>query len=168
MTDDAILAAWYNHKDTVYRFAWRMTGSSAIAEDVLQEVFLALVRAPDRFDAGRAPLRAFLLAVARNQVRKRWEKERRWESLEEQTFEAAPMDPLAGEFTELVARAVQSLPPLQREALVLFEYEELSLGEVARAVDAEVGAVKSRLNRARENLRVMLAPLRGGVYGAPK
>lgn len=168
MTDTAILAAWYEHKDTVYRFAWRMTGSLSIAEDVVQEVFLALIRTPERFDPRRAPLRAFLLAVARNQVRKRWEKERRWEALDDYTFEATSMDPLAGEVADLVARAVQSLPPLQREALVLFEYEGLSLEEVARAVDVQVGAVKSRLNRARENMRLMLAPLRGGAYGAFK
>jgi RNA polymerase sigma-70 factor (ECF subfamily) len=109
-----------------------MTGSPSIAEDVLQEVFLALIRAPDRFDARRAPLRAFLLAVARNQVRKRWEKERRWGTLDDYTFEAVPMDPLAGEVADLVGRAVQSLPPLQREAIVLFQYEGLSLEEVAR------------------------------------
>jgi RNA polymerase sigma-70 factor (ECF subfamily) len=168
MTDTAILTAWYDHKDAVYRFAWRMTGSPSIAEDVLQEVFLALVRTPERFDGRRAPLRAFLLAVARNQVRKRWEKERRWHALDDHTFEAEPVDPLAGEVADSVARAVQSLPPLQREALVLFEYEDLSLEEVARTVDAEVGAIKSRLNRARENLRLMLAPLKGGAYGAFK
>jgi RNA polymerase sigma-70 factor (ECF subfamily) len=145
-----------------------MTGSPSIAEDVLQEVFLALIHAPERFDRSRAPLRAFLLAVARNQVRKRWEKERRWDALDDYTFETAPTDPLAGEVADLVARAVQSLPPLQREVLVLFEYEGLTLEEVARTVDAEVGAVKSRLNRARESLRLMLAPLRGGGYGAFK
>lgn len=116
----------------------------------------------------RRAVRAFLLAIARNQVRKRWEKERRWDALDDDRFEAPPTDPLAGEIADLVARAVQSLPPLQREALVLFEYEGLSLEEVARAVNAEVSAVKSRLNRARENLRHMLAPLRGGTHGTPK
>ena len=105
----------------------------SIAEDVLQEVFLALVRAPERFDPSRGTVRAFLLAIARNQVRKRWEKERRWETLDDYAFEAAPMDPLAGEVVDLVARAVQSLPPVQREALVLFEYEGLLLEEVAQA-----------------------------------
>jgi RNA polymerase sigma-70 factor (ECF subfamily) len=145
-----------------------MTGSPAIAEDVLQEVFLALIRTPDRFDSGRAPLRVFLLAVARNQVRKRWEKECRWETLDGDAFEAAPIDPLAGEIADLVASAVQALPPLQREALVLFEYEGLSLEQIARAADADVGAIKSRLSRARENLRRLLAPLKGGAHGAFK
>lgn len=168
MTQAAILTAWYDHKDAVYGFAWRMTGSPSIAEDVLQEVYLALVRAPDRFDDRRCPLRPFLLAIARNQVRKRWEKERRWNVIDDDLFEAAPVDPFAGEIADLVGRAIQSLPPLQREALVLFEYEELSLEEIARTVDAEVGAIKSRLSRARDNLRLMLSPLRGGTYGALK
>ncbi len=164
MTETLIQTAWRDHKDAVYRFAWRMTGSPSAAEDILQEAFLALVRDPGLYDAGRAPLRAFLLAIARNQIRKRWQRESRWDVLQEDAFVAVPVDPLAGETADLVGRAVQSLPPLQREALALFEYEELSLEEIARAVDAEVGAVKSRLSRARENLRQMLAPLRTGRH----
>jgi DNA-directed RNA polymerase specialized sigma24 family protein len=49
---------------------------------------------------------------------------------------------------------------LQREVLILAEYEELSLEEIALTVESEVGTVKSRLRRARENLRRMLAPLK--------
>ena len=62
----------------------------------------------------------------------------------------------------IVAEAVQALPPLQREVVILFEYEGLTLDEVARAVEAETGTVKSRLHRARQNLRRMLAPLNNG------
>lgn len=62
-------------------------------------------------------------------------------------------DELSGE----VQRAVAALPPLQREALILFEYEELSLSEVAAIVGADVGTVKGRLFRAREKLRQELA-----------
>lgn len=62
-------------------------------------------------------------------------------------------DELSGE----VKRAVAALPQLQREALILFEYEELSLSEVAAIVGADVGTVKGRLFRAREKLRQELA-----------
>jgi RNA polymerase sigma-70 factor (ECF subfamily) len=55
---------------------------------------------------------------------------------------------------------VQSLAPLQREALILAEYEEFSLEEIAWTVGADVGTVKSRLHRARENLHRILAPLK--------
>ena len=72
---------------------------------------------------------------------------------------AEPADASRGETAELVGQAVRSLPPLQRESLILAEYEESSLEEIAHLVDAEVGTVKARLHRARENLRRMLAPL---------
>jgi RNA polymerase sigma factor (sigma-70 family) len=68
----------------------------------------------------------------------------------------------------MVARAVAALPALQREALILAEYEEMSLEEIGKATGAEMAAVKSRLHRARENLRRVLAPLlesRGTVHG---
>lgn len=68
-------------------------------------------------------------------------------------------DVLATERSESVARAVAALAPLQREALILFEYENLSLEEIAQATRVEIGAVKARLHRARENLRRRLAPL---------
>jgi RNA polymerase sigma-70 factor, ECF subfamily len=162
MTEPEIRAAYRDHKDAIYRFAMRMCGAAEAAEDIVQECFLALLRHPGRYDGSRAPLRPFLLAVARNQARKRWRAERRWDALDEEAFIAEPIDPGAGQTAELVARAVRSLPPLQREALILFEYEELSLEEVARAVEAEAGTVKARLHRARENLRRMLAPLKPG------
>jgi RNA polymerase sigma-70 factor (ECF subfamily) len=54
--------------------------------------------------------------------------------------------------------AVSELPPLQREAIVLFEYEGLSLAEVASVCETDVGTVKARLHRARGRLRRTLAP----------
>ena len=68
-------------------------------------------------------------------------------------------DALAGERSEAIAHALAALPPLQREALILFEYEELSLEEIGQAAGVEIGAVKARLHRARETLRQRLAPL---------
>jgi RNA polymerase sigma factor (sigma-70 family) len=62
------------------------------------------------------------------------------------------------ELTTHVREAVFSLPPLQREALILFEYEGLSLSEVAEIAGTDVGAVKARLYRAREGLRRILRP----------
>ena len=60
------------------------------------------------------------------------------------------------ELTAEVRRAIASLPPLQREALVLFEYEDLSLAEIAAVVGADSNAVKARLFRARDKLRASL------------
>ena len=57
-----------------------------------------------------------------------------------------------------VQEAVSSLPPLQREALVLFEYEGMTLNEISRMIGTDVGAVKARFHRARERLRRSLNP----------
>ena len=137
-----------------------MTGSVEAAEDITQDCFLALLRGQERYDASRGELRSFLLGIARNIVSRRWRNESRWETLDDDQFCAAPIDPGTFQTAELVAKAVQSLPPLQREVLVLAEYEEMKLEDIARAAGAELSTVKGRLFRARENLRRILAPLR--------
>jgi len=160
VTENELKAAFEDHKDAVYRFAWRMMNSASAAEDVAQDVFLSLVRQPGRFDPARGPLRSFLLGITRNLVLKRWRDESPWEEFVEDHFAAKPMSVDTGPIAQIVADAVRLLPPLQREVLILAEYEELSLDEIARAVQSEIGTVKSRLHRARENLRRMLAPLK--------
>jgi RNA polymerase sigma-70 factor (ECF subfamily) len=167
MTDADFRIAFEQNKDAVYRFAWRMCGSATVAEDIAQEVFLTLLRQPGRFDPARGALRSFLLAVARNLALKRWRDDSRLEVLEDHFATPAPHPESlqARETADAVSAAVASLPPLQREVLILAQYEELSLEEIARAVDAEVGTVKSRLHRARENLRQMLTPLKSRNVG---
>ena len=103
-------------------------------------------------------MRAFLLGIARNLVLKRWRDERPHQPLDDDASVCMPLDVAGQERAEAVAMAVLTLPPLQREAVVLAEYEEMSLEEIAQATGAELAAVKSRLHRARQNLRRMLAP----------
>jgi RNA polymerase sigma-70 factor (ECF subfamily) len=148
------------HKDAIYRFLWRMTGSPAAAEDLTQDVFFSLLRLPQRFNPARGTMRSFLLGIARNLALKRWRDEHQSEEPGDEHFVSPLIDSSRGDIAETVGKAIQSLPPLQREVVILAEYEELSLDEIARAVDAEVGTVKSRLHRARENLRRMLAHLK--------
>jgi len=160
VTDAEFKAAFDEHKDAVYRFAWRMSGSAAAAEDITQNVFVGFLQHPSRFDPTRGTLRAFLIGIARNLALKHWRAEHRFEPLDDEAMVAEPVDPDRGAVGDIVGRAVRALPPLQREVVILVEYEGLTLAEVARAVDADVGTVKSRLHRARENLRSALAPLR--------
>jgi RNA polymerase sigma-70 factor (ECF subfamily) len=167
VTDAEFQTAFDQHKDAVYRFAWRMAGSPAAAEDITQDVFVGLQRHPDRFDPDRGSLRAFLLGIARNLALKRWRKEHRYESLDDEALVAEPVDLGRGEVGDIVGRAVRALVPLQREVVILAEYEGLTLAEIARAVDADVGTVKSRLHRARENLRRALSPLHSRQPATP-
>ena len=90
---------------------------------------------------------------------KRWRAERPYDPLEDESSICGPLDLVGEERAETVARAVQALPPLQREAVILAEYEEISLEEISSATGSELAAVKSRLHRGRQNLRRMLAPL---------
>ena len=136
-----------------------MTGSAAAAEDVAQDCFLTLWRDPAAYDPGRGSLRPFLIGVARNLALKQWRAERPHDPLDEDSAICPPLDPVGEERAETVARAVRLLPPLQREAVILAEYDELSLEEISAATASELAAVKSRLHRGRQNLRRMLAPL---------
>ena len=168
MTHSEFREVFHSNKDVLFRFAYRMTGSHATSEDVVQECFLTLWRKPAAFDAARGPMRAFLFGIARNLMLKRLRDEHPHEPLEQDVFTCPPIDYIRLERSEAIAQAVQMLPALQREALILAEYEELSLEEIAHVTLAELGAVKSRLHRARENLRRMLAPLlepKGTLHG---
>ena len=168
MTDSEFRDAFQQHKDVLYRFAYRMTGSNLVAEDLVQECFLALWRKPGTYDASRGALRAFLLGIMRNLIFRRWRDQHQYQSLDEEDFAYLPIDLVSGKRDEAVAKAVQALPPLQREALILAEYEEMSLEQIASATQAEVAAVKSRLHRARGNLRQILAPWlesKGALHG---
>jgi RNA polymerase sigma-70 factor (ECF subfamily) len=160
VTDPDFRDAFRLHKDVLYRFAYRMTGSRPIAEDVVQECYLALWRRPGAYDPRRGGVRSFLLGIARNLILKRWRDERPHEELDAESSVCQPVDLPAGERAEFVAKAVAMLPPLQREALILAEYEEMPLEEIARSTGVELAAAKSRLHRARQNLRRLLAPLR--------
>lgn len=158
--EEAFVMLYERYRTALFRFAWRMTGSIAAAEDVAHECFLALARGAD-FDGSRAPLRAYLFGIARHLVFRELRISGREE--EERTEAAASPDVLenllASERSELVRHAIASLPALQREAIILFEYEGLSLKNVATVTGADVGAIKARLARARDSLRKRLEPL---------
>jgi|ERR1051326_2601112 RNA polymerase sigma-70 factor (ECF subfamily) len=168
MTDAELGDAYRTHKDVLYRFARRMTNSAPAAEDIVHDAFLAAWRSTSTFDRARGTLRSFLLGVTRNLALQRLRRDRPHEELQEDAGIAAPIDLTGLERADCVARAVAALPPLQRETLILAEYEEMSLEEICRVTGAELAAVKSRLHRARENLRRVLTPLletQGAVHG---
>jgi len=163
----AFLLLYERHRTPVFRFACRMLGSATQAEDVAQECFLQVLRRPEAFRAERASLRTYLCAIARHlalkQLRRRGQETVVDDPPEEAARGAPGDDPLSTVIEEeaslAVRTAVEALPPLQREAVVLFEYQEMSLADIAGVCEVDVGTVKSRLHRARERLRRTLAPL---------
>lgn len=152
------------HRSRVFRFAYRLLGTVEAAEDITHDCFLSLLRRPDGFDARKGSLQSYLYSAARNLSLKHFRsagREGALDDLAEEPATPAREEPLRvlldNELSLKVKEAVASLPPLQREALVLFEYEELTLNEIAGIVGSDVGAVKARLHRAREGLRSMLS-----------
>jgi len=172
--EPAFLVLYERHRTPVFRFACRMLGSSTMAEDVTQECFLSVLRRPEAFRAERASLRTYLCAIARHlalkQLRKRGEETIVDDAPDDAPAHAGGSDPLdvvlQQEAADAVRQAVAALPPLQREAVVLFEYQEMSLADIAAVCEIDVGTVKSRLHRARERLRRTLAPWLAGGPGA--
>ena len=151
------------YRDPIFRFAYRLLGSVEAAEDVAHDCFLRLIKEPGRFDPTRASLRTYLYAAARNLAAKRYHSLGRETAIDELADEPQTSERnepirrvLDNELAGEVERAIAELPPLQREALVLFEYEDLSLAEIAAVVGADSGTVKGRLFRAREKLRTRL------------
>ena len=149
----------------MFRFAYRLSGSVENAEDLTHDCFLSLIKRVASFEPGRASLRTYLLAATRNLWLKQLRtlgRESALDEFDENDFVAVSKAPLGRlldrEMSLKVAEAVASLPPLQREALVLFEYEGISLNEIASMVGSDIGAVKARLHRARERLRKTLQP----------
>ena len=133
-----------------------MTGLPAAAEDVTQDVFLALIRDAGRYEAGRATVKAWLAGIARNHARRRLERERGVVQLDEENGEPEPLvesDPLDAlartERIEALRRAILTLPVAYREAVVLCDLQELTYVEAAAALDCAVGTVRSRLHRGR-------------------
>ena len=164
--EDAFLSIYTRHRAALYRFACRLLSSEAAAEDATHDCFLSLFKNPERFDATRgASLRTYLFAAVHNLALKQFRRAGREELIDEATDEPRTSDanePLSrlieAELSEAVHAAVENLPALQRDVLILFEFEDLSLSEIALVVGAEVNTVKSRLARARANLRRTLAP----------
>jgi RNA polymerase sigma-70 factor (ECF subfamily) len=158
----AFVEVYRRYHDRVFRFAYRMTGSPETARDVTHSCFVGLLEAPGRYDAERAGLGTYLCAAARNlslrHASRAW-RERAAASVPEPQH-GAPPSPLEAlledERARVVRAAVSALPPLHRDVLILAEYEELELARIAEIVNAEVGAVKVRLHRARRKLRAAL------------
>ena len=129
-----------------------MSGSKAAAEEVVQEVFLALIHGARGYDAAAGPLRSYLYGMARHALARLRRSERGHEELDEGA--ASGGDDALEELTreESLARlrgALAALPEHYREVIVFCEMEEMSYAEAAEALGVPAGTVRSRLSRAK-------------------
>lgn len=159
----AFLEFYRRHQGVVYRFALQMSGKTEIAEEVTQDVFVAVMKSAQRYDGERGSVAAFLYGIARNFVLRALERERPY---------VATLDDRAGDYEGRLARevaadqdifgdlahnqrletlrkAVLALPPAYREVVVLCDLHEREYAEAASVLGCAVGTVRSRLHRAR-------------------
>lgn len=159
------------HETRVYRFGLRMCGSEEDAKEVLQETLLTAFRELHNFRA-EAALSTWLYQIARSHcsraMRKRAGAPDEHLPLDGPAASAVTEDAptpdaasQARQIGEVLEVAIRALPEKLREALILRDVEGLSAAEAAEAAGVEVGALKSRLHRARLQMREHLAALLG-------
>jgi len=171
--DEAAFVSLYRRlQGGIFRFALQMSGSEAVAEDVTQEVFLALIRDRCGYDPQRGSLAGYLYGIARKQVLRHIERDRGDVPLAADE-EGGPA--LASGATDVVTdlarqqsidavrAAVLALPARYREVVVLCDLEELEYTAAASALGCAVGTVRSRLHRGRA---LLVEKLNRGNAGA--
>src|SRR5262245_46283354 len=129
--EGAFLQLFDDHHAPLFRFAYRMTGSAADAEDIVQECFLELLRPSCSYDPGRTSVRTYLLGVVRNQSLKRIQRNYRAQEINTEPAAAHSPESLAlhAELKDVVAAAILQLPDSQRDVLILAHYEQMPLIE---------------------------------------
>jgi RNA polymerase sigma factor (sigma-70 family) len=142
--------------------ARRLLGDGVLAQDVVQEVFLALWRAPERFDATRGGFASWLLAITHH---KAVDSVRREENLRKRRTSADALDDRESDAPQVydevwaalrrdrVRAALQTLPPVQREALALAYFGGYTQREIAGLTSTPLGTVKTRMLAGMRRLR---------------
>ncbi|HET6143318.1 MAG TPA: RNA polymerase sigma factor [Candidatus Acidoferrales bacterium] len=188
--EDAFLEFYRRHQGGLYRYAMHMSGSPQAAADVVQETFLSLIRHVAKYDEEKGNPAAFLFGIARNHLRKLYEKESRYVSLSDELSSGLSSDGAfhsgqsngnghapamvtpsetvhegleREQISELLRDAILTLPDHYREPVTLCDLEGKSYGEAAALLDCPVGTVRSRLNRARSMLLDKLRPAKIGA-----
>ena len=157
------------HSGRLLSVAYRVLGDSALAQDVVQEVFLGLWRDPSRFDARRGPIGHYLRMVARSRAVDMWreaqvagranDRMRALAEADEGPLEQRPVAAVERHVGQAVVRsALMRLPDVQREAIVLTYWCGLTAEQIAASSGTPLGTVKSRIRLGVLKLRQQCAP----------
>lgn len=155
---DAFAALYRRRRPDVYRFALHVTGSPPVADDVTQDVFMAVIHHAERYRPGRSGVVPWLLGITRNYVRRSADAQRPTLPLPDADSDAGralthETDPLAGlarrQHVAALRRALLALPVKYCEAVALCDLQELNYVDAAAAIGCAVGTVRSRLHRER-------------------
>ena len=157
------------HRPAMLKAADGILRDPGAAEDVVQDVLLQVWRRPEAYDPARAPLRSYLVTMSRSRALDRWrarasnaaavvraEREARVHATAE---ESAADQVLRRDRAGRLLRALEDLPPCQRQALLLAYGRGLSAPEVATVAGIPVGTAKSRMRLGLRRARLVLAPV---------
>ena len=160
--EDAFTALYRRRQGGVYRFVLEISGSAPLAEDVTQEVFMALIRDNRGYDPARGSLVAYLFGMARHHALRLLKRDKTYLPIsptKDGEGDVAELTPSAGEdphsalsrqeTIQSVRQAILSLPEHYREAVVLCDLNEMSYEDTASVLGCSVGTVRSRLHRGR-------------------
>jgi RNA polymerase sigma-70 factor, ECF subfamily len=164
--EHAFESLYQRYQGPIYRFALHMSGNTAAAEEVTQEVFMVLIGNAKSYDPAKGTVAGYLFGIARNLMRRSMQHSSCdvpliEESAEEQACGITDrMDLLEdlsqAESLECLRKAVLALPEAYREVVVLCELEELTYPEAAAVLKCSPGTIASRLHRAKAMLRTKL------------
>ena len=155
------------YQTMLYNFFLRLTGNRAASEDLVQEVFIRILKYRAGYQ-GENRFVVWMFQIARNAHVDFLRKKKGEVALDDQFAEAPSQELLPGERFEagqeavLVRRALDKLPPKKRELLVLFRFQNLKLREIAELLDVQVGTVKVQVHRALKDLSRIYFELQGG------
>lgn len=156
-SSDAFTALFTRYKQPLFGFFWRRVTDRAQAEELTQETFVAVIRAAPRYEAS-AQFRTYLYAIALKILRAYRRKAAFRATFLGTPAEHAEPGAESGLVTQLLMRdAIRKLEVVDREILLLREFEQLSYGEIAELLKLPVNTVRSRLFRARMALRELLS-----------
>jgi RNA polymerase sigma-70 factor (ECF subfamily) len=150
--DDGFRQAYLDHHRAVYAAAFGVLRDSALAEDVVQDVFLRLWRRPGAYDERRGDLGTFLRLIARSRALDLW-REAQVRGRAAARLQDAYVAPATPSEDPEVREALARLPDAQREALVLAYWGGLTADQIARHVRVPLGTAKSRLRLGLARLR---------------
>jgi len=154
--EEAFVILYRRHQGPVFRFALHMSGNRETAEEVTQDVFLALLNGLRSYARQRGPLQPYLIGMARNYVRRYLTQAptpgERVHDEQQQLLDEIT----AGQELAALRAAILKLPPNYREVVVLCDLEGLEYAQAASQLGCAVGTVRSRLHRARAILECRL------------
>ena len=150
------------HYAAISQHILRRVGRNSVAEDLVADVFLAMVSYLPRYRTGATPFRAWLFRMATNRVNRwaRWQRRRACRELHDVPGPARTQD--RRQDADYVRSALLALPLPYQSVLSLHYLEEMSIHDIAQVLGCPEGTVKSRLCRGRDLLRTILTESEGG------